>query len=149
MKIVLNWILKTVVGRWVTGALVTALLSGLVYKWYDFKSDLVEEGTQVCVQAINKDTMEQLQIALAAEKSARAELTAKLAAAAAVSREARERRQALENQLTDLERQMENQHELDPDYAKWSDTPLPDGVANRLRQSGAGSDPGAVRDSTD
>jgi hypothetical protein len=37
-----------------------------------------------------------------------------------------------------IRREMERQREQDPDYKAWSDTPLPDGTADRLRQA-AGS----------
>ena len=140
---------KTVVGRWVTASLIALLLGGGAWKWHAFKEDLIHKGSQVCVQEINKETVEQLQLALAAEKSARAELTANLIAAARVNQEARERKNALEDQLSDLQTQMENQHELDPNYAEWSDTPLPDGVADRMRDAQAGDNPSPVRDDQD
>jgi chromosome segregation ATPase len=121
-----------------------------VYKWYTFKQGLISEGRQVCVQAINKDTMEQLQSALAAEKSARADLTARLTAAAAANREARERRVEVEASLKTLEAEMRAQRETDETYRKWSDTPLPDGVADRLRkQATPRSDTRTVRDDQD
>jgi hypothetical protein len=46
-------------GRWALGIGVTALLSGLAYKWYDFKRDLRDEGVQECVQEINIATVDQ------------------------------------------------------------------------------------------
>ena len=149
MGTILQWALKTVVGRWVTGLLIASLLSGAAYMWYNFKQGLIEQGTQVCVQIINQETMEHLAGALAAEKSARAELTAKLTAAAAVNQTARDRHQSLQRQLTELELAMEEQARTDNEYKEWGDTPLPSGVADRLRQSGAGSDPSPVRDDPD
>ena len=149
MNFVVTWIFKTVVGRWVTAILITSLLSGLAWKWHAFKEDLIHKGQQICVQEINKETVLQLEAALAAEKSARADLTAKLNAAALANQEARDRRRALEDQLTSLESQMENQRETDPDYKEWSDTALPDGVADRLRDAQTGDNPSPLRDRED
>ena len=149
MGAVLKWALKTVAGRWVTGLLIASLLSGAAYMWYNFKKNLVEQGTQICVQEINQETMEHLARALADEKSARAELTAKLTAAAVVNQTARDRHQRLQQQLTALEVAMAEQARTDNEYKEWGDTPLPSGVADRLRQSGAGSDPSPVRDDPD
>ena len=122
------------------------LLSGSAWKWHQFKEDLIHKGQQVCVQEINKETVEQLKDALAAEKSARAELTVRLAAAAAANQEARDRHRNLENQVSGLERAMEEQARTDDEYKEWSDTTLPSGVADRLRNAQAGGDPGAIRD---
>jgi hypothetical protein len=149
MKLVIKWALKTLIGRWVTGLLVTSLLSGAAYWWYDFKDDLVAEGEEICVQEINKETMLQLQAALAEEKSARAVLTARLIAVAAVNQEANDRRLALQNQLSDLEKAMAEQARTDGEYKAWSDTPLPDGVGSRLRNQAASDNSSAFRDSQD
>lgn len=146
MNLVLNWIFKTVVGRWVTASLIALLLSGVAWKWHTFKEDLIHKGQQVCVQEINKETVLQLEAALAAEKSARATLAANLAAAAAANQEARDRHRDLEDQVGSLQTQMENQRESDPDYKEWSDTPLPAGVADRLRDAAAADNPSSVRD---
>ena len=145
----INWVFKTVVGRWVTGSLIALLLSGAVYKWNSFKNDLIAEGTQVCVQEINKETMLQLEDALAAEKSARAELTARLIAVAAVEAKARAYHLSLETKVIAFQNQIKAQREYDETYREWSDAALPDGVAGRLRSAGAGSDPGAIRNDPD
>jgi len=137
---------KTVVGRWVTASLIALLLGGGAWKWHAFKEDLVHKGQQVCVQEINKETVEQLQAALAASKSANAQLRANLIAAAAVNQEARDRKTELENKLTDLERQMAEQRENDETYRVWSDSDLPDGVASRLRDEAAADNPSPLRD---
>lgn len=123
---------KTVAGRWVTLGLVTLLLGGAGIKWHNFKEGLIHKGQQVCVQEINKDTVAQLQGALADAKSAFADLTARAAADAAVSQSARDRHRDLQDQLSDLERSMEQQRKTDETYKAWSDAPLPDGVAGRL-----------------
>ena len=140
---------RTVIGRWVTASLVALLLGGGAWKWHAFKEDLVHKGQQVCVQEINKETVSQLQDALAAEKSARAELTVRLTAAAAANQAARDRHRNLEDQVSDLETQMENQRNADPEYKEWSDTSLPDGVADRLRNAQAGDNPSPFRDDQD
>lgn len=141
---------KTVAGRWVTLGLVTLLLGGAGIKWHNFKEDLIHKGQQVCVQEINKDTVDQLRDALAAEKSARADLIAKAAADAAVSESARNRHRDLQDQLSELERAMEKQRKTDETYKAWSDAPLPDGVAARLlNHQAAASNPSSVRDDQD
>ena len=137
---------KTVVGRWVTLGLVTLLLSGAALKWHNFKEDLIHKGQQVCVQEINKQTVADLEAALAAERSAFADLTARMAADAAVSESARNRHRDLQDQLSDLERAMEKQRKTDETYKAWSDAPLPDGVAARLLNQSAASNSSPVRD---
>jgi hypothetical protein len=122
--------------------IVATLLAGGAWKWYKFKEDLRNEGVQECVQEINQATVDLLEDALAAEKRAAAALRASLIAAATVNQEAVERRDELSNQLDSLRGMMEKQKNEDPTYREWSDTPLPDGVASRLRQA-AGSSSGS------
>lgn len=135
----MNWligkILGSVVSRWVTVGIVTALLGGAGLWWYKYKEGLRDEGAQECVQEIERATVEALEAALAAEKSARAELRAKMDAAAAANQEAQERREIAEANLRTIEAQMRTQRETDETYREWADTPLPDGVADRLRQA--------------
>lgn len=138
----IDLIFKTVVGRWVTVGVVTLLLGGAGYWWYSHKEDLRDEGAAECVQLINQATIDELERALAAERSAAAELRASLAAAAAVNEEAIRRRNELSNQLDSLRGMMEEQRKNDETYRGWSDTDLPDDVADRLREarrSAAGS----------
>ena len=149
MSKLIAMIFKTVVGRWVTASLIALLLGGGALKWHNFKEDLIHKGQQVCVQEINKETVEQLKDALAAEKSARAELTANLIAAAHVNQQARDRHRDLQTQVGDLEKAMAKQARTDDEYKEWSDTPLPFGVGDRLRDAQAGSDQSAVRDDQD
>jgi chromosome segregation ATPase len=146
MSFIFNWVFKTVVGRWVTASLIALLLSGGAWKWHTFKEDLIHKGQAVCVQEINKETVEQLQAALAAEKSASAQLRANLIAAAAVNQEARERRRELSSQLESLRGMMQDQRNNDETYREWSDSDLPDGVADRLRSQGTSDNPGPIRD---
>jgi len=142
----IGWIFKTVVGRWVTASLIALLLGGGAWKWHAFKEDLIHQGQQVCVQEINKQTVIDLQNALAAEKAAHAELSAKLIATAEENAESRERRAALERQVSDLKTAMAEQEKTDETYKEWAGTDLPDGVAERLRNQAAGGNPGALRD---
>ena len=146
MNFVINWIFKTVVGRWLLGGLVALLIGGAALKWHSFKEDLVHKGQEVCVQEINKETVAQLEAALAAEKSARAELTANLIAAAAVNQEAVNRKNELSSQLESLRGQMAEQRKTDETYRAWSDSDLPDGVAERLRDEAAADNPSPLRD---
>lgn len=138
----IGWLLKkilaTTLSRWVTLGVVTTLLSSAVLWWYNYKQDLREEGIQECVQEINQETMDALEDALAAAESANAALRANLIAAARVNQEATERRREAEASLRTIEAQMRTQRETDETYREWSDSALPDGVADRLRQA-AGS----------
>ena len=85
-------------------------------------------------------------VPLAAEKSARADLVAKLAAAAAANQEAINRRNEAEAKMRTLAEEMRTQRENDETYRAWSDSNLPDGVASRLRGEAAGSNPSPLRD---
>lgn len=128
-------VLGTVLGRWVTGFIVVSLLGSAGLMWHNHKEGLKEEGRLECVQEVNKATMDALEIALADERSANAALRASLVAAAAVNQEATERRREAESTIASLQEQMETQKNEDPTYREWSDAPLPDGVADRLRQA--------------
>lgn len=136
----LSKVLATTLSRWVTVGVVTALLSSAVFIWHRHNENLREEGAQECVQEINRATMEALEDALAAERAAGVALRASLAAAVAANQEAIERREAAESTIESLRESMERQRNEDPTYREWSDTALPDGVADRLRQA-AGSAP--------
>lgn len=115
------------------------LLSGLAYKWYDFKRDLRDEGVQECVQEINIATVNALELALADERSAVAKLRASLDAVAVANQEAIARRTKLEADLRTIEAQIKAQRKTDETYREWADTPLPDGVADRLREAAGSS----------
>jgi len=143
MNFLLKWALKTVVGRWVTASLIALLLSGGVWKWYDFKDDLRDEGIQECVQEINKATLDALEQQMLDEQAANATLRAALIASATINQEATKRRNELSNQLASLRGTMREQREHDETYREWSDAPLPAGVATRLREA-AGSEAGST-----
>ena len=133
----IKWALKTVLGRYVTVILVTLLLGGGAWKWYSFKEDLRTEGAEECIQIVNEETHRQLIDALAAEKSAVAKLRARAVADAVVNSEARTRHRELETQVSDLEKAMAEQARTDNEYKEWGDTPLPTGVAERMREQAA------------
>ena len=138
--------LKSTIGRWIIGGAVTLLLSGAALKWYNFKQGLIEEGQQVCIQEINKQTMIDLQDALVAERVTNAELVAKAKANAAVNEEARARLRDSESRVDNLLNQQKEQERNDEEYADWGDNTLPDGIASRLRGAQAGSNPDPVRE---
>lgn len=146
MSILIKWVFKTVLGRWVTGISVALLLSGGAWKWHAFKENLIHQGQQVCVQEINKQTVIDLQDALAAERVTATELRALATAAAEENRLARVRRRDLESKVTSLETAMANQARTDNVYKKWASAPLPGGIAERLRNQATAGDTGAVRD---
>ena len=146
MNIIIKWVFKTVVGRWVTAGILSLLVGGGALKWHNYKEDLIHKGQQVCVQEINKETVAQLEDALAAAEIARAELKERLDSANRANALALDRRRELETSLTALADEMEKQRNEDPTYREWSDSDLPDGVAGRLRDQATGRDPGPIRD---
>ena len=127
-------LLATAAGRWVLGGAVALLLGSGYAMWHKHKQNLREEGRQECVQKVNEETHEIALEALARERATNAQLQEALELAESASREALERRQRSEAALSSLQEEMEAQREVDPEYAEWSDTPLPDGVADRLRR---------------
>lgn len=134
----------SVTARWVTGALVTLLLGGGGLMWHSHKEGLRGEGKQECVQLINQATIDELQDALADERSAAADLRAKLAAAADVNSQAVARRNELESKVDALSRQIQEQREEDETYREWANSGLPYGVADRVRAAArATSKPGS------
>ncbi len=136
-----TWAAKKALNRWILGGAVALLLGGAAIMWHNHKQGLRDEGRHECVQAINEQTVIDLQTALAEEQVAAAELRATVAAAAQENADARERLQAANASLKTLALLMKEQKENDKVYSAWSDVPLPDGVADRLRQLHSGSDP--------
>lgn len=130
--------MATALGRWVTGAVVTALLGTAAIMWHNHKENLRDEGAEECVQEINQATIDELEAALAAERSAVAELRANLAAVAAANEEATKRRVEAEKLSQRLRRQIEEQKKNDQTYREWTASDLPDGVAERLREADRG-----------
>ena len=137
MSFIIKWVFKTVVGRWVTGALITVLLGGAVTMWHNHKEGLIEEGQQACVQVINEETMDQLQLALEREQAKTEELRRIHAAALVVVEETKQRKREMQERLEELEDQMEAQRNTDEEYKEWTDTPLPAGVGERMRDQAA------------
>ena len=131
-------IVATALGRWILGGVVASLIAFAAWKWHAFKEDLIHQGQQVCVQEINKETVEALERALSEERAARAALAERAAAAATENAAARQRAIDLERGLQDLAAEMERQRQTDETYAAWSATTLPDGVAGRVLNAGAG-----------
>jgi len=139
-------VFKTVLGRWVTAGLIALLLGGGALKWHYFKADLREEGRQECIQVVNEETQKQLEEAIAEAAMVRAELKQQAERAARENASAHARRLELETSLSALAGEMEKQRNEDPKYKAWSDTPLPDGVGDRLRKQAAGDNPSPLRD---
>lgn len=129
---------SSVTARWVTGFTVTLLLGGSWAAWHNHKQNLREEGIRECVQEINQATVDELQRQLANEVEANARLADELEVANQANASALDRRRELETSLTALAAEMEAQRNEDPTYREWSDSDLPDGVADRLRDA-AGS----------
>jgi len=146
IALILKRLFRTVLGRWVTGSVVALLLGGGALMWHNHKADLREEGRQECIQLVNEETMLQLEAALVEERRTNAELVALAEVNALANVEALARRQELETSLTALAAEMEKQRNEDPEYKEWGDAPLPDGVAERMREQATGSDPGTLRD---
>lgn len=126
---------RSVTARWVTGFTVALLLGGGALTWHNHKEGLREEGIQECVQEINQATVDALEAQLSDERKANAELAASLEHANQVNALALDRRRELETSLTALAAEIEQQRKNDETYREWSDTDLPDGVADRLREA--------------
>lgn len=139
MKLIMR-VVATSLGRWLLGGAVALLLSAAMYKWHMFKEDLIHKGQQVCVQEINKQTVLDLQDALAEERLISAELLRIALLAEDENALARARLRESNARLDTLSMQMREQERTDEDYAAWSNAPLPAGVADRLRTFRAGSD---------
>ena len=141
MSAIFGWIFKkalgTVVSRYVTGFIVTAILATSYGLWQGYKNNLREEGKQQCVTVINHANYVQLANRLAAEQISRAEVQKLYLAQRKVSAKATQRRLEAENKVTELLRDQEEQERNDETYAEWSNTALPDGVADRVRRARA------------
>ena len=140
----LKWVMVSSMRKWVVVGFVSVVLAGSTYYVHSYKEGLRDEGRQECVQAINEQTVIDLQNLLVAEQVVAAELRATATAAAQENAAAKERLQAANASLKTLALKMKEQKENDKEYAAWSDVPLPTGVAERLRQlhSGSNSHPG-------
>ena len=125
--------LKSVLGRWVIGGVVVLLLGSAGLMWHNHKQGLREEGKQECIQEVNQETMEILQSQLAAERAVNVQLVKLGVARAAVNAEAVARHRNAEATVSELKKQIAEQERTDENYAKWSSTLLPVGVANRLQ----------------
>ena len=140
IKLLLKRVITTSLGRWALSGAVALVLGTAVVFWHNFKQDLRDEGRQVCIQVINEETVLALQESLAAERATATRLAVMLVAAAAENEEARARARAATFKVDALERARKEQEKTDETYAKWSRTPLPGGVADRLRNAQARSD---------
>ncbi len=140
IKLLFKRVITTSLGRWALGGAVALLLGTAGLLWHNFKQDLRNEGKQVCVQVINEQTMLDLQAALATERATAMELRVIAVAAAAENQEARARLRASQFTIDALETARKNQEERDELYKAWSNTSLPNGVADRLRGLRAGRD---------
>lgn len=142
----LTWVTKklatSILSRWILGGAVALLASAAAWQWHNFKEDLIHKGQQVCIQEINKETVLALENALAEERLTNALLVEEARLAAQESADARARRRELEIQLSSMARAMAEQEKTDESYRDWANTPLPTGVAERLRQQArSDSDP--------
>lgn len=126
--------------RWVTVGVVTVLLSGAGLWWYNKKQELREEGANECVQIINQETHQQLIEANTRNAIKYNQLRNDMKAMREANRDARIRAQLAEDKLLHFRSQVEKEQESNEDYSEWADTPLPGGVADRLRELQAGSD---------
>lgn len=129
----LKLILRSTISRWVTVGVVTTLLGGAGYWWYDTKRDLREEGQTECIQKINEETHREVVEALARKEEQVLRLQKDLREVRIENELARERERRANEQLLIYKNSIRTQAENDEDYREWADTPLPDGVADRLR----------------
>lgn len=136
---IVRWAGAKALNRWILGGVVTLLLGGAGLMWHSHKQGLRDEGRQECVQAINEQTVIDLQNALADEKKTSAELAEYIRRVAAANAEAEARHRDAQARVDVLLEEIQEQKKNDKDYSEWSDTSLPNGVAERLRSTGAGS----------
>ena len=146
MSKIIGLILKSALGRWVTGGLVILLLGSAGLMWHNHKQGLREEGRQEYVQKINQETMQILQEQLAAERAVNVQLVKLGVARERVNAEAIARRQDAVAQLSQMRREAAKQERTDEKYATWRNTPLPDGVATRLQRLRTTDNPSPLRD---
>jgi len=142
MMFLIKRILGSALGRWVTLGGVTLLLS-LGTAWFlNYKAGLRDEGKLECVQEINRATVDALEQQLENKNAAIEELRRLHVNALIVAEERKQRELEAMDRLETLESEMEEQRNADPEYREWSDTDLPNGVADRLREA-AGSSSGS------
>lgn len=134
------WIGKKAINKYILGGAVALLLGGAGLFWHNFKQDLRDEGKRVCVQVINEETVLALQDALAAERATATRLATMMVAAAKESEQARARLRESKSKMDALSLARKEQEKTDETYATWSNAPLPDGVADRLRDLFTGRD---------
>lgn len=144
IKGIITRIVTTSLGRWILGSVVALLISGAAWKWHAFKEDLIHQGQVVCVQEINKQTVIDLQDALAAERVTSQRMQDLARAAATANARAKSRLTFSQARVNLLLKEKKEQEKTDETYAAWSNTPLPSGVAGRLRNAQSGSDPDTV-----
>jgi glucan-binding YG repeat protein len=131
--------LKSVAGRVFIGAAVAAILSTVAYWWYDTKHDWEERGREECVQLVNEETHKNLVAANYRKQEQIMKLQKELRETKIENELARERERRANEQLLIYKNSIRTQAENDEDYREWADTPLPDGVADRLRSLRANS----------
>lgn len=138
------WVTKklatSILSRWILGGLVATIAGVAAWQWHSYKEHLREQGQQVCIQEINRETVETLERALAEEREVTARLVEEARLRAEEMAAARERRAAAERKVVEILRQMKEQERDDETYKGWARTPVPDGVADRLRNAAARSD---------
>lgn len=139
MMMILRKLLASSLGRWVLGGVVITIVGGSAIMWHNHKEGLREEGIQECVQEINQATVDQLYKELKLKDDALAEARRVADANRKAAMDAIKRKRDAEVNLELMLRAMEEQKNEDEDYREWSDTPLPDGVADRLRQAAGSS----------
>jgi hypothetical protein len=135
----IGWAGASALRRWILGGVVALVIGSAGLMWHNHKQDLRDEGRQECVQAINEQTVLDLEAALAEEKRTSAELMEYVRRTAAANAEAEARHRDAQARVDVLLEEIEEQKKNDKSYSEWSDTPLPNGVAERLRSTGAGS----------
>lgn len=120
--------------RWVTVGVVTALLGGAAYWWYDFKRDLRHEGAEECIQAVNEETHKAVVENLYRQQQRVLELQSQLSDLRVEKELALERERRAKEKLMLYKNSVRAQLENDEKYREWSRTELPNGVAERMRE---------------
>jgi hypothetical protein len=135
-----TWAGKKALNRWILGGAAALVLGSAGLMWHNHKQGLRDEGRHECIQAINEQTVIDLENALAEEKKTSAELAEYIRRVAAANAEAEARHRDAQARVDVLLEEIQEQKKNDKTYSEWSDTSLPNGVSERLRSTGTRSD---------
>lgn len=134
MNFILAWLAKIGVKRLVTGSLIALLAAGGAWFYSDWKAGIEDRVRAECNESRYIADLKQANDQLAAEQKRVRRLEQLNSELRAENENAITRREEAEDRVTQLLRDREEQEQNDDTYAEWSNTPVPDGVIERLRR---------------